>query len=144
MELWAIWLIIAGVLLVVEMLTLTFYLLWVAIGAVVASAVALFVSESFIWQVLAGSVVVLVLTLFTKRITRYFKTSKGFKDAVDELQGKQGIVVEPIIDGKPGIVKVGSETWSAVAEESLGKGETVEVLERGSALLKVTKWRGDV
>jgi membrane protein implicated in regulation of membrane protease activity len=144
MELWAIWLILAGVLLVVEMMTLTFYLLWIGIGAVVAAAVALFVPDSFVWQVLAGSVVVLVLTAFTKPLTRRFRTSRGFTDAVDELIGKQGTVVESIQEGKPGIVKVGSETWSAVSDEQLAKGDAVIVVERGSALLKVKKWRGDV
>lgn len=144
MELWAIWLIAAGILLVIEMMTLTFYLLWIGIGAVVAAAVALFVPDSFVWQVLAGCVVVLVLTVFTKPITRRFRSSRGFTDAVDELIGKQGIVVESIQDGKPGIVKVGSETWSAVSDENLDKGDTVIVVERGSALLQVHKWRGDV
>lgn len=146
MELWAIWLILAGVLLVIEMMTLTFYLLWFAIGAVVAAAVALFVSDSFVWQVLPGCVVVLILTAFTKPITRYFRSSKGFKDAVDELVGKQGVVVEPIEEGKPGVVKVGSETWSAVSvmNEPLAQGDIVVVIERGSAMLRVNKWRGDV
>jgi membrane protein implicated in regulation of membrane protease activity len=144
MELWAIWLIVAGVLLVIEMMTLTFYLLWIGIGAVVAAAVALFVPDSFVWQVLAGCVVVLVLTVFTKPITRRFRSSRGFTDAVDELIGKQGIVVESIQDGKPGIVKVGSETWSAVSDDILTKGDTVIVTGRGSALLQVHKWRGDV
>lgn len=144
MELWAIWLIVAGVLLVLEMLTLTFYLLWFAIGAIVAAAVALFVSESFVWQALTGCVVVLVLTVFTKRITRYFRSSKGYKDPVDEMVGMQGVVVEPIEEGKPGIVKVGNETWSAVANEPLARGDDIVVLERGSALLQVAKWRGDV
>ncbi|MEF3306001.1 NfeD family protein [Paenibacillus sp. GYB003] len=146
MEIWAIWLIVAGVLLVIEMLTLTFYLLWIAIGAVVAAAVALFVSESFVWQALIGCVVVLVLTAFTKPITRYFRSSKGYKDTVDELEGKQGVVVEAIREDKPGIVKVGSETWSAVSvlNEPLEPGDPIVVIERGSAVLKVNKWRGDV
>ncbi|RKN79215.1 NfeD family protein [Paenibacillus ginsengarvi] len=146
MELWAIWLIVAAVLLVIEMMTLTFYLLWIAIGAVVAAALALFVTDSFVWQVLPGCAVVLVLTTFTKPITRYFRSSKGFSDAVDELVGKPGIVLEPAEEGKPGIVKVGNETWSAVSitGEPLAQGDTVVVVERGSATLRVDKWKGEV
>lgn len=141
---WAIWLILAGVLLVVEMMTLTFYLLWFGIGAAVAAVVALLVPDSFFWQVLAGCVVVLVLTVFTKPLTRRFRGSKGFTDAVEELVGKQGIVVESIQDGKPGIVKVGSETWSAVSDDELAAGDAVVVVGRGSALLQVRKWEGEV
>jgi len=144
MELWAIWLIAAGVLLVIEMMTLTFYLLWIAIGAIVAAVVDLFVADSFIWQVLLGCAVVLVLTVFTKPITRRFRASKGFKDAVDGLIGRQGVVVETIEEGKAGIVKVGNETWSAVSDEHLERGDDVTVVERGSAVLRVRKWRGDV
>ncbi|MDF2837437.1 MAG: hypothetical protein K0Q63_3077, partial [Paenibacillus sp.] len=51
-------------------------------------------------------------------------------------------VVEDIRPDTPGIVKVGSETWSATSEESIGKGETVIVVSRGSAFLQVNKWGG--
>lgn len=144
METWAIWLILAGILLIVEMFTLTFYLLWLGLGAVAAAAVALFISDSFVVQVIVGCAAVIVLTIFTKPLTRRFRKSRGFKDAVDELVGKQGIVLEPIAEGKPGIVKVGNETWSAVSDEPLAKGQTVVVVERGSAMLQVHKWEGVV
>jgi len=61
---------------------------------------------------------------------------------VDELVGKQGIVLEDIAADVPGIVKVGNETWSAVSHEQLLKGEAVRVVSRGSAVLQVEKWGG--
>ncbi|MEK8127753.1 NfeD family protein [Paenibacillus filicis] len=143
MELWAIWLIVAGVLLIAEMLTLTFYLLWIGIGAAVAAVIALVVPDSLIWQVLAGCLVVVVLTLYTKPITRRFRTSGEYKDAVDDLVGKTGFVLEAIVPGKPGIVKVGNETWSAHAEQQLSDGDKVIVTARGSAHLLVQKAEGD-
>ncbi|MEF3311981.1 NfeD family protein [Paenibacillus sp. GYB004] len=144
MEIWAIWLIIAGVLLIVEMLTLTFYLLWFGLGALAAAAVAWLFPESFVAQALTGSVIVIVLTIFTKPLTRRFRKSRGFKDAVDDLVGRQGIVVEDIAADKPGIVKIGGDTWSAVADEFVGKGETVVIVNRGSAVLEVRRWGGSV
>ncbi|RAV12204.1 NfeD family protein [Paenibacillus contaminans] len=142
MALWAIWLIIAGVLLIVEMMTLTFYLLWLGIGAIVAAVVALIAPDAFVVQMLAGCAAALVLTVFTKPLTRRFRAARGFKDAVDDLVGKQGIVVEDIEQGKPGIVKIGGDMWSAVSNESLQKGDSVIVVSRGSAVLEVNKWGG--
>lgn len=143
-EIWAVWLILAGVLFVIEMLTLTFYMLWFGIGALVASGVSLITPEGLVWQVLSGCAVILVLTVFTKPLTRRFRVSRGFVDAVDALVGKQGVVLERIREGQPGIVKVGNETWSAMADEELAPGDDVAVVSRGSAMLKVEKWKGEV
>ncbi|MNI11076.1 Inner membrane protein YbbJ [compost metagenome] len=142
MELWAIWLIIAGVLLVVEMLTFTFYLLWLGIGALVAGVVAWIVPDSLILQLLAGSIAALILTIFTKKITKRFRSSKGFTDIIDELVGKQGIVLEEIGLGVNGAVKVGNETWTAASNEHLQKGELVVVVAKSSTILEVHRWGG--
>lgn len=142
MEWWAIWLIVAGVLLIVEMLTLTFYLLWLGLGALVAVLTALLFPDSFIVQALAGAIAAVVLTVFTKQLTRRFRESRGYRDAVNELVGKQGIVLEDIAPDRPGIVKVGSETWSATSVEVLKKDEAIIVVNRGTTVLEVHKWGG--
>jgi membrane protein implicated in regulation of membrane protease activity len=142
MELWVIWLILAGILVVVEMLTLTFYLLWLAIGAAVAAVIDWIWPGSFVLQLVAACIIVLVLTVFTGPIARRFHSSRGYKDVVDELVGKQGIVLERVAAETPGIVKVGNETWSAVSAETLEKGDAVVVVSRGSAVLQVEKWGG--
>jgi membrane protein implicated in regulation of membrane protease activity len=142
MGLWAIWLIIAGILLIAEMLTQTFYLLWLSIGALAAAAVAWFVPDSFILQILAGCITALALTLFTKSLTKRLRMSKGFKDPIDEMIGKEGIVVEEISSGKLGIVKIGNETWSASSKEYLPKDEIIIVVTRGTAIVEVQKRGG--
>jgi membrane protein implicated in regulation of membrane protease activity len=142
MDWWAIWLIVGGVLLIAEMLTLTFYLLWLGIGAVIAAAVALFAPDWFALQGLSGGAAALILTVFTKPLTRKFRESRGYRDAINELVGKQGIVVEAIVDGKPGIVKVGNETWSAVSQINLNIEDKVKVISRGTTVLEVQKWGG--
>lgn len=142
MELWVIWLILAGILVVVEMLTLTFYLLWLGIGALVAAVVALLWPGNLALEVVAGCATVIILTLFTKPLTRRLHASRGFRDTVDELVGKQGLVMEDVGTDLQGIVKVGNETWSALSDEPLVKGESVIVVSRGSAVLLVKKWGG--
>lgn len=142
MQLWAIWLIIGGILLIVEMLTLTFYMLWLGLGALVAAVTAWIAPESFILQVILGCIVALLLTIFTKSLTRRLRASKGYKDVIDELVGKQGIVIEEIGQGKNGVVKVGNEVWSAVSNELLVKNDPVIVVSRSNTVLEVQKWGG--
>ncbi|OMF19276.1 hypothetical protein BK133_29985 [Paenibacillus sp. FSL H8-0548] len=142
MELWLIWLIIAGILIVVEMLTLTFYLLWLGIGAVAAAIIDFIFPDALVLEVIVGCVVALILTVFTKTLTRRVRSSRGFKDAVDELVGKSGIVLEDVSIDAPGIVKIGNETWSALSNEPIHKGESIVVVSRGSAVLQVKRWGG--
>lgn len=142
MELWVIWLIVAGILIVVEMLTLTFYLLWLGIGAVVAAIIDFIFPDALLLEVVVGCIVALILTIFTKTLTRRVHSSRGFKDAVDEMVGKPGVVLEHVSMDAPGIVKIGSETWSALSNEPLDKGESIVVVSRGNAVLQVEKWGG--
>jgi membrane protein implicated in regulation of membrane protease activity len=141
MDAWVLWLIAAGVLLVFEMMTLTFYLLWLCLGAVVAAVVAWIAPDAYILQVIAGCVVAIVLTIFTKPLSRKFRnSSKGYEDTGTELVGKQGVVVEPIEEGQFGIVKIGGDTWSATSVRSLKKDELVRVLKRSSTIIEVERW----
>ncbi|TJY42486.1 NfeD family protein [Cohnella pontilimi] len=142
MESWAIWFIVGAFLFIAEMLTLTFYLLWLAIGAIAAGVIALVIPGSFTAQGITGAVIALLLTLFTKRLTRVFRKSKGFRDPIDDLIGKHGIIEEYVEEGKPGIVKVGGETWTAVSKQTLRKGEAVLVVDRGTTTLEVEKRGG--
>ncbi|TCZ77394.1 NfeD family protein [Paenibacillus albiflavus] len=139
MSMWIIWL-VAGILLIIaEMLTLSFYMLWIGIGALVAAAIAFFLPDVYLWQVIIGGIVVIVLTVFTRPLTRKVRHSKGFKDAIDELVGKQGEVIRDIETGSLGIVKIGNETWSASADDVIAEGKHVIVIERSSAVVKVKR-----
>lgn len=142
MSMWIVWLIIGILLIVAEMLTLTFYMLWIGIGAFAGAAFAFFFPDAYLWQVLLGGTVVIVLTIFTRPLTRKVRRSKGFKDVIDELEGKQGEVVRDIETGSLGIVKVGNETWSAAADEPIHQGERVIIVQRSSSVVKVKRMEG--
>ncbi|MDR5601025.1 NfeD family protein [Paenibacillus larvae] len=137
-----IWLVIGIILIVAEMATLTFYLLWLGIGSLAASLAALIVPGHVLIQILVWGVVVGVLTFFTKPLTRKFRHSEVYKDAIEEIIGKKGEVMQKIEVGKMGIVRVGNEMWSAIADEQIGIGETVMVVQRKNTIIEVTKWRG--
>lgn len=140
MEAWIVWLIAAGVLFVIEMFALTFYLLWLSIGALAAGLLSLVFPEAILLQVVVGSLVALVLTFFTKPLVARFRNSRGFKDTGTEIVGRQGIVVEPIVPGQYGQVKVGGDTWSATSVQALGKDQAVRVIRRGNTIIEVERW----
>lgn len=143
MAFWAIWLVIGVLLIIAEMATLTFYLLWLGLGALAATLVALAMPDSLILQVLVGVAVALVLTLFTKPLTRRVRRSKGFTDVIYQLVGQEGLVIADIPLEGLGIVKVGNETWSAQSEVPLIKGTPIIVVQSYNTILQVQK-REDV
>ncbi|EPC8419228.1 NfeD family protein [Bacillus cereus] len=139
MAAWVIWFIIAGILFIAEMLSITFYMLWLGIGAVVGGLIALFAPEALLLQVVAGAIVSLTLTFFTKRISKNFREAKGFTDTVDMLVGKKGIVMQTITKEANGIVKVDGDIWTAIADDPIDAGEKVIVIKRHSTILQVKK-----
>ena len=75
---WVIWFIIAGILFIAEMLSITFYMLWLGIGAVVGGLIALFAPDALLLQVTVGAIVSLTLTFFTKRISKTFESKRFY------------------------------------------------------------------
>ncbi|QWH96894.1 NfeD family protein [Bacillus mycoides] len=136
---WVIWFIIAGILFIAEMLSITFYMLWLGIGAVVGGLIALFAPDALFLQVVVGAIVSLTLTFFTKRIAKNFREAKGFTDTVDKLVGKKGIVMQTITSEVNGIVKVDGDTWTAISDTPIDAGEKVVVIQRHSTILQVKK-----
>ncbi len=143
MSLWMIWLIAAILLIVAEMTTFTFYLLWLGLGALAGCLMALLFPDLYYLHILSAAVVAVVLTYYTKRVRTRIQGSKGYTDHFDALVGKHGEVLETISAGGLGIVAVGNDTWSAAADEKIVKGEKVVVVSRSSTIVKVVKWEGE-
>lgn len=141
MSVWALWLIAACLLLLAEMLTLTFYLLCLSAGAVAACLTSLLWPDNIWLQMGVGSAAALVSTVFSRRWTERLRMKgKGFRDTGTEIEGRQGIVVQDIEAGRFGMVKVGGDTWTASAETALAAGETVRVVRRSATIIEVKRW----
>lgn len=143
MSAWLIWLIIGIVLVIAEMLTFTFYLLWLGVGAFAAMLTAFIAPNAWLLQLIVGGAVAILLTYTTKPLTIRLHGKREFRDPVDELVGKEGEVVEDIGVSTMGIVRIGTETWSATASTPIPKGEKVVVEHRGTAVVHVSKVKGD-
>jgi len=154
---WILWIVLGVALIVAEVFTLGFVLLWFGIGAV-AAALAGLLGGGFLLQFLVFAAVSIGLTVMSKTIlANYFSHDEKdrVKTGVDSLPGKLGTV--PISsDGSmnEGAVKVFGSTGTAFQIEEETKviaGEKVEVVEvRGSSIYvrRVTNelpgWRQDV
>ena len=111
---WQMWLIVAGLFLVLEMVTMGFLVFWFAVGALVAMLASFFI-ESVIAQSVIFLIVSTILIFATKPLVNKIIPKESFiKTNAYSIEGKIGKVtidIEPI-EGK-GQIKVGSETWSA-------------------------------
>lgn len=128
---WQIWLIIAGVCLVIEIMTTGFLVFWLAIGALVSMIVSLF-TDSILIQTAVFVISSAILIFATKPFVKKFAKSKDVKTNAFSIIGQNGIVTKEIdsINAK-GQVKIDGETWSAVGKDDMDipKGTEVEVLE---------------
>lgn len=128
---WYIWLIAAGIFLIVEIMTTGFLIFWLAIGALLAMIVS-FITESILIQTIVFVITSVILIFLTKPlINKYISTSDTPSTNSYSLIGKHGIVIIPIEPLKSvGQVKVNGEIWSAKSDnnEIISQNSEIEVL----------------
>ena len=128
---WQIWLIIAGVCLIGEIMTTGFLVFWLSIGALLSMIVSFF-TDNVIIQTAVFVISSAILIFATKPFVKKFAKTKDVKTNAYSIIGKNGIVTTDIdsINSK-GQVKVDGETWSAVGKDDIDiqKGTEIEVLE---------------
>lgn len=132
---WILWTILGVILIIAEVFTPGFVLLWFGIGALAAAFANLVGVTSLPLQFLIFAVVSIGLTAASRTIfVNYFsreKTGDDLKTGVDALPGKIGTVVSSSKGAlHEGAVKVFGSTWTAYpaeGEEPLEAGERVAV-----------------
>jgi membrane protein implicated in regulation of membrane protease activity len=133
--LWILWCILGASLIVAEMFTSGFVLLWFGIGALAAAFVGLIGIDSLAIQFAVFALVSIGLTAASRTIfVNYFsreKTGNSLRTGVDALPGKIGTVVSSSRGAmQEGAVKVFGSTWTAYpapGESPLEAGERVRV-----------------
>jgi membrane protein implicated in regulation of membrane protease activity len=130
---WILWSMLGLILIVAEVFSSGFVLLWFGIGALAAALAGIIGIHSLPLQFLIFAVVSIGLTAASRTIfVNYFsreKTGDSIKMGADALPGKIGVVVSSSRGGlKEGAVKVLGSTWTAFpaeGEEPLEAGERV-------------------
>ena len=113
MEMWSIWLIVAGFFFILEIATTGFLVCWLGVGALFAMVLSFFI-DNIVLQVMLFAISSVILILFTKPLVNKFIDKKTIATNIDSIIGKEGLVIETIDPVKGvGQVKLGGEVWSA-------------------------------
>lgn len=129
---WQIWLILAGLFLVLEIFTAGFLIFWLSIGSLFAMIVSFF-TDNIIVQTAVFVISSTILIFATKPFVKKFAQNKSsIKTNVYSIVGKTGLVIEEINPiHSTGQIKINGETWSASTKNNviIPEGSEVEVLE---------------
>ena len=121
-----VWIILAALCLLGEMITAGFFLLWFGIGALVAAAFNYLGFDPVI-QFAAFIITSTVLLGVSRPFAQKISKDSPKKAAADRLIGKKAVVIKEITSGKGGLVNVDGDVWRAVASCSIKNGETVTI-----------------
>lgn len=137
MDLW-IWLILIVVFIVAEAATTALISVWFAVGAAAAMIVSIF-TDSLPVQIAVFAVVsavvlaIMVPTLARRRAGKKPPVTNGAQLAV----GKRGVVLQAILPGEIGRVRVDGLDWQAKSDAALPQGARCQVVAADGAVLTV-------
>lgn len=130
---WPVWLIIAGVCFIIEMMTVGFFVFWFGIGALLTMIISLIFPDNLVLQATVFVISSTLLIFCTKPLVKKLsKSDKKVATNAYSIIGKKGIVVQDINPTHGvGQIKVAGEVWSAKTSDGsiLEKGCEIEVKE---------------
>ncbi len=132
-----VWLIIAIVLGVVEVVTVNLVSIWFVISSILAMVVSMFTDNLYI-QIGVFVIIGVLLMPISKKIYNKIKKN-NVSTNIDRIIGMKGIVTEDITKDAIGEVKVDGKRWSAYSNDSINKGEVVKVVKINSVKLYVER-----
>ena len=142
---WIIWLVLFVAMLIIEAIGPALVSIWFALGAVIALILS-FIPEVAWWIEVIVFVVISIATLLALRpiLKRYIKRN-NYNTNIDSFTGKRGYVIEDITYLRPGAVKIGDVSWTAIPvnkEEKIVENEIIEVVAVNGNKLIVKKVEG--
>ncbi len=132
------WLMICLFLVFFELITINLVSIWFAIGALLASLVAIFIDDVVI-QSIVFVISSIIAFFLVKPFAKKFVNSNVERTNLDRVIGKIGIVTEDINKLEPGEVKVDGKRWTGTSDKKIPKGSKVEILAIDGVKLRVKK-----
>ena len=130
---WYIWLILSGLILIIEAMTAGFLIFWLSIGSLFAMITSFFTDNIFIQTsvfVISSTILIFATKPFVKKFTQ---AKSPIKTNLYSIIGKTGIVTQEINSiHSTGQIKVDGEVWSAIGENDssiIPKDSEVKILE---------------
>ena len=132
MEMWLIWLIVAGAMFLLEIMTVGFLVMWFGIAALFTMVISFFFPENILLQTIFFLVSSTLLILFTKPLVKKFIQKDSLQPSnVYTVLGKKALVTSEIDPLKgTGQIKIDSDVWAAKSENDdvIPVGSKVEIL----------------
>lgn len=126
---WEVWLIIAVVLVLFELLSMDFFFAMLAGGAALGSiAAALDLPGVVVWLIALGGAAA-GLALVRPKVVAMLHRTPDLKIGAEALVAQQAIVLEDVAPHAPGRVKIGGDEWTALpADDSSTYCKTTRVV----------------
>ena len=142
---WIIWLVLFVAMLIIEAIGPALVSIWFALGAVIALILS-FIPEVAWWIEVIVFVVISIATLLALRpISKRYIKRNNYNTNIDSFTGKRGYVIEDITYLRPGAVKIGDVSWTAIPvnkDEKIVENEIIEVVAVNGNKLIVKKVEG--
>ena len=141
LPIWAIWLILCGIFLLIEIFTVSFLMFWPGIGAFFAFIVNI-LGFSFPVQLGVFAISTALMIIFMKPLVKKIFRTKDVPMNNNAMIGKQAIVIKQIDNlNSKGQVKVNGELWSALSVDDsiIEENSNVEIVGIDGVKLKVKK-----
>ena len=132
-----IWIFIAIVFVILELITTSFFLVWFGVGSVVA-AILNYLGFDIYTQFLVFAIVSAILILSTRKFADKITPDSSKKTTSERLIGKEAKVLCQV-DENTFIVSVAGEEWSAHTNDSIDIGDIVKVVGINSIILVIEK-----
>ncbi|MGO1975440.1 MAG: NfeD family protein [Propionibacteriaceae bacterium] len=145
---WVIWVSLAALLGIAEMLTLDLVLIMLATGALAGAGVALVAPGLWWLQILVAAAISLVmLGLLRPTLLRHVRNMPGYRSSLEKLVGSSGTAASEITSQPIGEVKIDGQSWTARSfdeEMVIEAGTEIEVYAIEGAIAVVYPKHGEL
>ena len=129
---WAIWLSLAFLLGIAEIMSLDLVLIMLAVGALAGAGVAVLAPSLWWLQILVASgISIMMLLLLRPTLLAKVRSMPGYRSSAAKMVGSSGVATSQI-DRSGGEIKVDGQSWSARPYSSdlvIEQGTEIEVFE---------------
>ena len=126
---WAIWLGIFVLGLIIEAVGTDLVSIWFSAGALIALIISFIPAVPWWVEVIVFVVISGACLLFLRPLTRKYMRGKIAKSNADALVGRKGMLLEKVGPMQRGVVQVGDIKWTALGIEDDTKIEAGKVVE---------------
>ena len=128
---WVIWLVVAIIMFIIEVVTTGLATLWFALGAIVAMVMDLCgapLASQIIVMAIVSVVSFILCMIWVRPKLESLRKKNVQRTNADRLIGREGVVTVPLngAEGK-GQVKVDGQVWSAKSDSDIAEGIRVTV-----------------